>query len=77
VSEKRFKVVLRRYDDFPGHYREYDEIVACVVRADGKEQIRTSLQKTLEKHKDLTLLVNEFEAFSVDELVSHVAMELQ
>jgi hypothetical protein len=77
MDEKRFKVVLRRYDDFPGHYHEYDEVAACIVRADSEEQVRSSLQKTLEEHKDLTLQINEFEAFTIDELALHIATELR
>ena len=76
MTEKLFRVVIRRYDDFPGHYHEYMDIIDCIVRAGSKEEIETSLHHTMGAHSELELIINEFKPYTVYQMLSHMDKEL-
>lgn len=76
MTEKLFRVILREYDDFPGHYHEYMDVVDCVVEADSEEQIREALHDMLEDCSgNPKLFVNNFKPFTIDQMVSHADKE--
>lgn len=72
-----FRVIVRKYDDFPGHYHEYMNLFEGNVVARSEEQIKTALlgperlAKAIEED-DLKLVIYKVNPHNLDTMIEAV-----